>query len=250
MYLHQCIAREGIIIITFLKYFRFKTAMNYNLITKWLSILVIFIECIITSNSVVAEQSPLIAPELNISTNKLNVSLNWNIVNNTDGYSLYYAPYPYTGVESIGSFDLGNISSKTFTLWNNATFYTAIKAYNKFRESEYSNIELFKLTNHNKYTFVMIHFEAGYKGRLDNDLPIGLPEKYRIMDFGWQEYLFETAKKLVQKADDYGFHLTLAFNPQWAEYILLDSSRINIIKQWQEQGHEVAFHHHSIKLFI
>lgn len=38
----------------------------------------------------------------------------------------------------------------------------------------------------------------------------------------------------------------MAFNPQWAEYILLDSSKLNIVKQWQEQGHEIAFHHHSI----
>ncbi len=101
-------------------------------------------------------------------------------------------------------------------------------------------------TNNSKYTFVAIHFEAGYKGRLDNDLPMDLPEEYVTMDFGWQEYLFETAEKLVQKADDYGFHLTLEFNPQWAEYILLDTSKINTIKQWQERGHEIAFHHHSL----
>lgn len=97
-----------------------------------------------------------------------------------------------------------------------------------------------------KSTFVMIHLEAGYKGRLDNNLPIDIPQEYISMDFGWQEYLFDTAKKLVQKADEYGFTLTLAFNPQWAEYILLDKSKINIIKEWQEKGHEVAFHHHSI----
>jgi len=101
-------------------------------------------------------------------------------------------------------------------------------------------------TNNSKYTFVAIHFEAGYKGRLNNDLPIDLPGEYVPMDFGWQEYLFETAEKLVQKADDYSFHLTLEFNPQWAEYILLDNSKINTIKQWQERGHEIAFHHHSL----
>ena len=101
-------------------------------------------------------------------------------------------------------------------------------------------------TNNSKYTFVAIHFEAGYKGRLDNDLPIDLPEEYATMDFGWQEYLFETAEKLVQKADDYDFHLTLEFNPQWAEYILLDNSKLNIVKQWLERGHEIAFHHHSL----
>ena len=101
-------------------------------------------------------------------------------------------------------------------------------------------------TNNSKYTFVAIHFEAGYKGRLDNDLPIVLPEEYVTMNFGWQEYLFETAEKLVQKADDYDFHLTLEFNPQWAEYILLDTSKINTAKQWKEMGHEIAFHHHSL----
>ncbi len=95
-------------------------------------------------------------------------------------------------------------------------------------------------------TFVMIHFEAGYKGRLADDLPIDIPAEYMTMDFGWQEYLFETAEKLVQKADDYGFHLTLAFNPQWAEYILLDSTKTDTVKQWQAQGHEIAFHHHSL----
>ncbi len=97
-----------------------------------------------------------------------------------------------------------------------------------------------------KSTFVMIHLEAGYQARLDNNLPINIPQEYMIMNFGWQEYLFDTAQKLVQKADDYGFHLTLAFNPQWAEYILLDNTKVNIVKQWQKNGHEIAFHHHSI----
>ena len=109
-----------------------------------------------------------------------------------------------------------------------------------------SETEELQPINESKYTFVAIHFEAGYKGRLVNDLPIDFPEEYLTMDFGWQEYLFETAKKLVQKANDYGFHLTLEFNPQWAEYILLDNSRINTVKEWQEQGHEIAFHHHSL----
>lgn len=61
-------------------------------------------------------------------------------------------------------------------------------------------------------TFVMIHFEAGYKGRLENNLPIDIPAEYMTMDLGWQEYLFKTAEKLVQKADGYGFHLTNSHN--------------------------------------
>lgn len=96
-------------------------------------------------------------------------------------------------------------------------------------------------------TFVMIHFEAGHKGRINNDLPIDLPAEFLAMDYGWQEYHFETAKALVKKADHYGFRLTLAFNPQWAEFILLDDSRKEIARQWQNQGHEIAFHHHAYK---
>ncbi len=109
-----------------------------------------------------------------------------------------------------------------------------------------SNTDEIEPTNDSTNSFVMIHFEAGYKGRLDNDLPIDIPAEYLTMDFGWQEYLFETAEILVQKADDYNFHLTLAFNPQWAEYILLDNAKINTVRFWQEKGHEIAFHHHSL----
>jgi len=92
---------------------------------------------------------------------------------------------------------------------------------------------------------VAIHFEAGYKSRIFNDLPIEIPPEYLTMDFGWQEYNFQTAQNLVQKADEYGFHLTLMFNPQWAEYFLQSSERTEIVRQWQERGHEIAYHHHS-----
>jgi len=95
------------------------------------------------------------------------------------------------------------------------------------------------------YTFVMIHLEAGYKARIEDNLIIELPPEYLAMDFGWQAYLFETAQDLVQKADDHGFHLTLAFNPQWAEYFLLDGARADTVRQWQEREHEIAFHHHA-----
>jgi hypothetical protein len=95
------------------------------------------------------------------------------------------------------------------------------------------------------YTFVAIHLEAGYKGRINDDLPIDLPAEYLAMELGWQAYLFDTARNLVQKADEYDFHLTLMFNPQWAEYILLDSARVDSVRQWQERGHEIAYHHHS-----
>lgn len=51
---------------------------------------------------------------------------------------------------------------------------------------------------------------------------------------------------LVAMADRYGAHLTLMFNPQWAEYILADGERTRQLRQWQSRGHEVALHYHNV----
>ncbi|MBU4267665.1 MAG: hypothetical protein KJ808_02295 [Acidobacteria bacterium] len=98
-----------------------------------------------------------------------------------------------------------------------------------------------------KRTFIMIHLEAGYRSCKENNLPPGLsiPDDFRLKDLGWQEYFWPTVIELVQKADEFGFKLTLALNPQWAEYILEDNAKVNLVKTWQENGHEMAFHHHG-----
>lgn len=93
----------------------------------------------------------------------------------------------------------------------------------------------------------MIHLEAGYSARLRNDLPPGvsLPEAYRLKESGWQEYFWPTVVELVRKADEYGFKLTLAFNPQWGRFLLRDRARLALVRRWQRAGHEVGFHHHA-----
>ncbi len=85
------------------------------------------------------------APILTVTTSAVSVTLSWNVVSGTTGYILYYAPYPYTGVETIGSVDMGNETSVSFDLWNGAAFYVAVKAYNGAGFSEYSNIEFFSI---------------------------------------------------------------------------------------------------------
>lgn len=97
-----------------------------------------------------------------------------------------------------------------------------------------------------KQTFVMIHMEAGYQASKNNDFPtsLSIPEEYRLKPLGWQEYFWPTLKDLVKEANKYDFKLTIAFNPQWAEYILQDNTKIVEIKNWQKNGHEIAFHHH------
>jgi|GEM_PF-3302914 len=84
-------------------------------------------------------------PVLTISTNGVNVFTSWTAIPDAQGYILNYAPYPYMGPETIGRVDLGMLTSYSVNLWSGASFYVAIQAYNGGVESEFSNIELFKI---------------------------------------------------------------------------------------------------------
>ncbi len=61
---------------------------------------------------------------------------------------------------------------------------------------------------------------------------------------GKAEY-FETLKELINDANTYNIKLTLQFTPSWAKMILADSAKIAYLRKWQDQGHEVAAHHHG-----
>ena len=94
-------------------------------------------------------------------------------------------------------------------------------------------------------TFIMIHLEAGYKAcKVANNLPPGLSAD--VCTQGWQEYFWPTVTELVNKANEYGFKLTLAFTPQWGKFIASDSARLDLVRQWKTQGHEIGFQHHAI----
>ena len=85
------------------------------------------------------------APNLTVSTSGLKVTLSWTPINEATGYILYYAPYPYTGSDSIGKIDMGNKTSLSVTLWDGASYYVAVTARNNEGESTYSNIGSFSL---------------------------------------------------------------------------------------------------------
>lgn len=90
-----------------------------------------------------AQPSP---PVLIVNTQGLNVSLSWAPTKNTSTYRLFYAPYPYQGTNSIKSIDLGGKTSFSINLWQNATYYVAVKSYNASQKSsEYSNISLVQI---------------------------------------------------------------------------------------------------------
>jgi hypothetical protein len=103
-----------------------------------------------------------------------------------------------------------------------------------------------------KRTFIMIHLEAGYKACKDNNLPAGLishgttTSDLCSKDLAWQEYFWPTVIDLVEKSNEYGFKLTLAFTPQWGEFVARDAVRLNLVRQWKAQGHEIGFQHHAI----
>jgi hypothetical protein len=78
-------------------------------------------------------------------------------------------------------------------------------------------------------SFLAIHFEVG--GDTKN--------------LAHQEALWPAAIDLIDLAGQYNAHLTLQFNPQWAEYIVKGPGRLYLLRSWRQQGHEVGLHHHG-----
>jgi len=78
-------------------------------------------------------------------------------------------------------------------------------------------------------TFLAIHFEVGGDTR----------------NLAHQKEFWPVAIDLTKLANKYNVKLTLQFNPQWAEYILKDKNKFNLLKEWQNQGHEIGLHHHG-----
>ncbi len=84
-------------------------------------------------------------PTISLSVSGETISLNWSTVAGATGYRLSYAPYPYTGPQSIVSIDLGNVTSFSYELWKGASFYVTVQSYNAGGSSSYSNIEYFTI---------------------------------------------------------------------------------------------------------
>ena len=84
-------------------------------------------------------------PVIAYTTSGTSVTVTWAPVAGASGYRLSYAPYPYTGPETIGTIDVGSATSISADLWEGAAFNIALQAYNSAGSSEYSNIELFIL---------------------------------------------------------------------------------------------------------
>ena len=99
-----------------------------------------------------SHRSALAAPNLMVTTSGTTISLSWTSVAAATGYTLYYAPSPYTGPDSIGSIDMGTQTGISVNLWEGAAFYVAVQAYDSVKSSGYSNIEYFIIDTPSTYT--------------------------------------------------------------------------------------------------
>ena len=71
----------------------------------------------------------------NASTDGTTVTLSWVVVDEAEGYRLYFG---YSSGEYSGTVDLGNSTSMVFENVPEGTYYLSITAYTDFDESGYS----------------------------------------------------------------------------------------------------------------
>lgn len=86
------------------------------------------------------------APVVTHSINGLTVTVSWTSVPGITKYKLLYAPFPYTGPDTISSLEISGQTSFSAALWEGAAFYIAVQADDGNNLSEYSNIENFTIS--------------------------------------------------------------------------------------------------------
>jgi hypothetical protein len=86
-------------------------------------------------------------PELVLDTQGYELNLAWSDVSDASSYQLVFAPLPYQGAHTIGTFDVGNVTSYELELGEGASYYVAVQAKKREAISKYSNIEQFALSS-------------------------------------------------------------------------------------------------------
>ncbi|BAP54963.1 hypothetical protein THII_0666 [Thioploca ingrica] len=82
---------------------------------------------------------PPIAPHFTVIQDSGIASGYWSSISDVQGYRLYYAPSSETN--NIMSMDMADKMDFSIALPSGSSYYAAVKAYNAFGESDYSNIE-------------------------------------------------------------------------------------------------------------
>ncbi len=106
---------------------------------------IIFIIFFLLTSQLAIAEAPQ-PPSIAVTQDSTTVTVEWSPVSNANGYQLLYAPYPYTGPESIQTIEMGDTTFISSELWDGAAFYVAATAFNNDGSSDFSNIELFILS--------------------------------------------------------------------------------------------------------
>ncbi len=85
------------------------------------------------------------APVLSLSVNGATVDAAWSEIDNANGYTFFYAPYPDASI--IYNADMGVATGISATLAEGLAFYVAVQAYNAEGHSDYSNIDFFVISD-------------------------------------------------------------------------------------------------------
>ena len=127
-----------------------------------------------------AAHAQLEPPRLAVSNERDALGLNWSDVEGAAGYTLYYAPYPYEGPDTVASLDMGNARNLGGAIPSGTSYYVGVVAYNNVGTSDYSNIEFFDIDN-NHLTYAS---DVGSFNGLTLIAPIASSNTYLIDDFG------------------------------------------------------------------
>ncbi|MCX5883562.1 MAG: cytochrome C [Deltaproteobacteria bacterium] len=105
---------------------------------KWNKHLLVITCALIFSVSGTALSQPQ-PPVLSVVISGTWIDLSWTPVQGATGYTLSFAPIPYTGIASIGTADMGTQTSLSGYLWVGAAYYVAIQSRDGSGLSSYSN---------------------------------------------------------------------------------------------------------------
>jgi hypothetical protein len=106
------------------------------------------------------------APELSVSVSGLSLTISWTAASDADAYTLYYAPNPYTGPETIGNISMLTERTLSADLQVGDSYYLAVTAYNDEGESEYSNLGSFTIGAESETQIFTLSSEAIANGEL------------------------------------------------------------------------------------
>ena len=81
----------------------------------------------------------------------------------------------------------------------------------------------------NSNLLIIIHMEPG-----------NFPDTTEQPGEYWDELV-----DLVELANQHNLKLNLMFNPQWGTYILEEEERLNLVREWESDGHVLGVHHHG-----